>query len=248
MAMDTELALGRVTEFVHLCEASHEIQNRRLSDYSTDATWKQIDSDITNRLPIVEAIAAAVDERLALQLRTHDMAISHHNMLKASRELQGALEHQEEIARILNPGPKLAAVEMHSWVWDHAAGLWADGYHREAVRSAATAIFDFHLPSYLGVPKDTSREALCAAFKTDAPTHGQPRLRVEGFDEGSEDFRNVHQGAQNLGLSCAKLVRNLSSHTTEEHDDNEALEELAMLSRFSRLITSSRLETASAEQ
>ena len=173
---------------------------------------------------------------------------AHSAQLPAAQILYGALRDAEEIAENVGPqGPKLAATDFHAWVWDHAAGLWGSGFPREAVRAAATAIFDSDMPTFLGVPKDTPLEALAATFKTDAPKVGQPRLRISGYEESTEDFQNAQQGAQNLGLACGKLVRNLSAHTVTEHPENEALEELAMLSRFARLVTSSNGVTNSAE-
>jgi hypothetical protein len=247
--VDIELAIKHVSEYLDLCVQGRSIvQAERAGNYRRDELTR-IESDLTSRLPIVESIAAAVDERIAALLRTPDPVIKFRNRTTASTELLGALQSQDELARIHGTaGPKLAAADLHAWVWDHAARLWDDGHPREAVRAAATAIFDSHLPAALGLPKDTPQEALVAAFKTDPPKPGQPRLRIPGYTDPSDDFQNAQQGAQNLGLACAKLVRNLSAHTVVEHDENEALEELAMLSRFSRLVTSSRLETASAEK
>ena len=60
---------------------------------------------------------------------------------------------------------------------------------------------------------------------------------------GDEIHRtNAYQGSQNLGLACAKLVRNLATHNgTAKRDENEMLEELATLSRFARVIDSSTI-------
>jgi hypothetical protein len=70
----------------------------------------------------------------------------------AATELLGVLENRERIEEITGPpGPALAVSRMHPWVWDHAAALWEDGHRSSAVQAAATAIFDFLLPTKLGV-------------------------------------------------------------------------------------------------
>ena len=53
---------------------------------------------------------------------------------------------------------------------------------------------------------------------------------------------NTYQGAMHLGLACAKLVRNLGTHNVASPGDEAVLlEELAMLSRFARLVDSATL-------
>jgi hypothetical protein len=81
-------------------------------------------------------------------------------------------------------------------------------------------------------------------FKTELPAPGKPRLRIRGYSEGTDDYSNAQQGAQSLGLACAKLVRNLSVHSSDEPHEEEALEELAMLSRFARLVDGSDVVTS----
>ena len=67
-----------------------------------------------------------------------------------------------------------------------------------------------------------------------------PFLNIPGFEDPGHDRTNAYQGAQNLGLACAKLVRNLTTHNgTAARDEKELIEELAMLSRFARIVDSS---------
>ena len=56
MAIDTERDLKRVNEFLNLCEAALQIQDRNMN-YFEDPRWKGFDAQIKNRLPLVEAIA-----------------------------------------------------------------------------------------------------------------------------------------------------------------------------------------------
>jgi uncharacterized protein Ymh len=204
---------------------------------------------VHKQLPVAVRIARAMGENALAQqmLDTVDNSqFAQLDLMAPVTQLVTLLERQAEIEEKLGPeGPRMPATDFHAWVWDSAAPLWTTD-PRAAVRNAATAIFDGFLPIQLGVPKDTAAESLAVAFDTTDPTPESPRLRIRGLDPGSEDYRNSQKGAQNLGLACAKLVRNVSSHTVEMHDEREAFEELAMLSRFARLVTDSDVVTASA--
>ncbi len=127
----------------------------------------------------------------------------------------------------------LAAARMHPWVWDIAAERWGDGRHRDAIQAAATAIFDLHLPLKL-VETGWEPERMVAAFRPEN-SPGEKRLRLDGFPD-PDDWRNAHRGAQDLGLAYVKLVRNIRTHNIAEPEESVALEELAMLSRFARLV------------
>ncbi len=120
---------------------------------------------------------------------------------------------------------------MHPWIHGAAAQLWDDEHHRQAVSTAASFIFDTYLPEKVEMPKGTSPEAMVGkAFSADPPF-----LNIPGFETPGHDRTNAYQGARDLGLACAKLVRNLATHNgAASRDENELLEELAMLSRFAQ--------------
>ena len=148
--------------------------------------------------------------------------------IAASQELLGWLRGTDEAAAIFSAvGPKLAMLEMHPWVHDAAAHLWDGGHHEAAVVTAS-------------VPSSTPTcSASWGCPKTSHPSDWWPprskdeKLNIPAYPDPGEDRRNAYQGAQNLGLACAKLVRNLSTHGgTTERDGTVLLEELAMLSRF----------------
>ena len=93
----------------------------------------------------------------------------YYQTIKAARRLAGLLSTVEETERILGPvGPKLAAANLHPWIWNAAVDLWDDGHLREAVQAAAVALFDSHLPAKLGVPaKPSAKDLVAQAFSTD---------------------------------------------------------------------------------
>jgi hypothetical protein len=125
---------------------------------------------------------------------------------------------------------------MHPWVWGAVSQLWDDGHHREAVSKAASSIFDVYLPAKVQMPKGTQPDAMLGKAFSGTP----PFLNIPGCSTPGQDRTNAYEGSQNLGLACAKLVRNLATHNvTAPGDEDVLLEELAMLSRFARIIDSS---------
>jgi hypothetical protein len=130
---------------------------------------------------------------------------------------------------------------MHAWIWAPAAPLWDGGHHPQAVQTAASSIFDANLPAKLGLQQGARgtkpEEMIGKAFDEVAPL-----LLIPGHTKGTQNWTNAYQGAKYLGLACSKLVRNLGTHNvTSPGDENELLEELAMLSRFARIIDASTL-------
>jgi len=120
---------------------------------------------------------------------------------------------------------------------ERSGALWDDGHHKEAVSKAASAIFDVHLPSKVQLPKGSQPDAMIGkAFGSTT----SPFLNVPGFSTPGQGRTNAYEGAQHLGLACAKLVRNLGIHNvTVPGEEDALLEELAMLSRFARIVDSS---------
>jgi hypothetical protein len=80
-------------------------------------------------------------------------------------------------------------------------------------------------------------------FSESAPVAGKPRLRIPG-DPSEETVQSRQRGALQLGLACTSLIRNPASHEDEEWDEQVALEQLAVLSVFARLVDECQVITA----
>lgn len=208
--------------------------------YLDDPAHKSLVDVIHKQLPLIRDIAREYDEELAERINHGiNYGSGYGAALAATNELVGTLESADRRAAIFGiKGPKLALSSMHPWVHGAAAQLWDDEHHRQAVTTAASFIFDTYLPEKVQMPKGTSPEAMVGkAFSADPPF-----LNILGFETPGHDRTNAYQGARDLGLACAKLVRNLATHNgATPRDENELLEELAMLSRFARLVDSSTL-------
>jgi hypothetical protein len=236
LVVDEALAIPKVQGLIVLLQEAEGWASQIGRTHSP--LYRKLKADISQSLPLVLAIAREYDDDLADRIN-HGVNFGSGNMaaVNAANELLGILLSADEREAILAPkGPKLAAEQMHKWVWGAAAHLWGDGYHLQAVQSAASEIFDVRLPAKLSMPKGTSPEELVGkAFDDKAPL-----LTISGFAAGTKDWTNVYQGAKFLGLACIKLVRNLATHRgSASPTEDVLLEELAMLSRFARLVDES---------
>jgi Protein of unknown function (Hypoth_ymh) len=233
---DPQAALEKVRQFIGLLENSRDIY-RNYGARETEE-GRETDSLIHESLPLIVQIADRADPDLVPKLQDQDYSWPFYKTIEAAQQLAGRLSSLDEAERILGPrGPKLAAANLHPWIWNAAVSLWDDGHRREAVQAAATALFDQHLPAKLGVPGPPSaKDRISLAFTTDPPSHGKPRLRLDDYPDPSPNWTSQHEGAKFFGMGCAQLIRNLATHTGAQPDEQSALEELAALSGLARLI------------
>lgn len=231
---DVPAALSKVREFIDVLEAGQEVYRKR---GTAPQLWDQHHNLILERLPLIVQIASRADTGLVAGLQEQGHGWQYLPALRASRQLAGLLDSAEEAQQILGPvGPKLAAANLHPWIWNAAINLWDDGHRREAVQAAAVALFDSHLPAKLGVPaKPSAKDLVAQAFSTDPPTAGNPRLRLDDYPDPSPSWTSQHEGARFFGMGCAQLIRNLVTHGAQP-DEQTALEQLASLSLLARLI------------
>lgn len=237
---DIDAALGKVRDFIKLLERNHQAWGNRSTSSGAKVDYDDTNKLVQEQLPLITRIAERADAMLGTKLRTDSggYAWRYHTILETSRQVAGVLSSVDEAERILGPrGPKLAAANLHPWIWNATVSLWDDGHRREAVQAAATALFDQHLPAKLGVPGPSSaKDRVSQAFTTQAPSPGKPRLRLDDYPEPSANWTSQHEGAQFFGMGCAQLIRNLATHTGAQPDEQSALEELAALSGLARLI------------
>lgn len=152
---------------------------------------------------------------------------------EAASALDAMVEDVE--ADVLEPAMAAPGVEgLHPWVSGPSARLWSDGYRRQAVQAAAMSIESW-LKSRLGV-FDANFVNLVNAFASGAPTERLPRLRFpDGVGpEGSDSWKNAHDGAAAFGRGCVMRIRNLYTHegNKSDHEDLEALCALSLLARW----------------
>ncbi|MGW3806651.1 TIGR02391 family protein [Micromonospora sp. NPDC005113] len=159
------------------------------------------------------------------------------------QEIQAAIplvQRREEIEANLygdDPGPRISAQDLHSWVWSAARPHWESGNHRAAIHAAAANV-NSRLRKKLDRFDVSESKAVREAFSLEDPQPGRPRLRLCPPDD-PDHFRSVHVGAVNFGCGLFGAVRNPVAHLSDEdHDlpEQEALECLAAFSLFARWI------------
>lgn len=138
--------------------------------------------------------------------------------------------------------PMLAADQFHPWVWSAAQPLWSAQHYRQAVQAAATAL-NARLQQKVSRRDVSDVKLVQEAFSTDAPGPGKPRLRLPG-DPDDESRKNRERGALHLGVGAGWVIRNPATHDEEDWDEQTALERLATLSVFARLVDECVVVTA----
>jgi Protein of unknown function (Hypoth_ymh) len=167
------------------------------------------------------------------------------NARDVALHIRGLIESEQRLAAILEPiGPRLAARGLHPTVWNAAATLWDGRHYREAISAAGTGI-DLALQAKLGRNDVTGTPLIQEAFSADPPKAGRPRLRFNRYERDTQDWTNAHEGARHLGVGCMMRIRNLTTHSLDQPQEGEALEQLAALSVFARLLDDADLESAS---
>lgn len=160
-------------------------------------------------------------------------------------EAVAILAQREELAEIVGAiGPQLATSQLHTTVWGAAAALWDDGYFRQAVQTASSALESL-LQAVAG--PGVSGENLAALFSLTEPTPDMPRLRFRDIDPDptSKTWKSAHEGAAALVRAAFMGVRNLMSHPGwPDPTYVEGLEMLAMLSYVAHLVDRSDVKKA----
>lgn len=240
--MDTERAVEKMREVRAASESVAKWFAPSMGNvyFLEDPGYKHDAKTLDECLGAAIRIADRVDADLGQAIRKSKGHSS--QLVGVIDEVIGRLLSDAEIDEILEPeGPRLSAKDLHPWVWHAAVDLWSDGYHREALQTAATAVFDRHLPAKLGIQMKPA-DLVGIAFSLDPPAPDKPRLRMTGFQEGTDSWKNAHEGARYLGIGCVKAIRNLSTHELE-HKEQRALEQLACLSTFARWVSEAELVT-----
>ena len=153
------------------------------------------------------------------------------------------IRSQSEVEENLGPiGPSLSSASLHPWVWEAARPLWGDGHYRAALQQAATSV-DLQLQVLLHRQDCSGVDLVRQALSMDPASPGKPRLRVP--DQGNADTTSsLQQGVRALGEAVVLAVRNPVSHQVADFDEAQALEYLAVLSMFSRLVCECTVEQA----
>jgi hypothetical protein len=193
--------------------------------------------------PTIKAILKTLDAELAEKIDIDQMA----GTAKARNEVHrglGILAGMDEWAVRLAPdAPTLAADQLHPWVWEPAAPLWAAEARQDAILAAARTV-NRRLQQKLN-RHDVGEADLCLqTFEMKDPLPGKPRLRFPG-DRSTPTWRARQDGAKYLGAGFFLAIRNVAAHEDAvSWSEQEALEQLSTLSVLARWITECAVEVA----
>lgn len=167
---------------------------------------------------------------------------AHH---QASIRCRSRIVEPSEVGRYLEPrGPRLAANELHPWVWDAAKGLWSDGHHQDAVAAAAEQL-DIHVCAKVGSRRRKGASLYQNVYSTNDPKPGEPRLRPPGkVEAGTDTWRSLIEGSQFFGRGASALIRNIATHERGSMSEQECAEALAALSILARRVDADKVELA----
>jgi hypothetical protein len=158
---------------------------------------------------------------------------------EAAQRCRVRLARQEEVRQKLGDNsPRLAADNLHPWVWDAAAGPWKSGNYSDAVDAAARNV-NANLRRKVKRPDLSEGDLVAQAFGLSPPASGQLRLRVPLGEVSDKTFRSVHGGIIEFGKGCFSVIRNPVAHESEDDysvTEHEALESLTAFSLLARWI------------
>lgn len=157
------------------------------------------------------------------------------------RTLRAGLVVEEEAQAIVGPkGPAMSATNLHPWIWHAAIDLWNNGHHREAVQKAATAL-ETLTATKLGSTL-SGAPLFASAFGSEPPKPGVPRLRFD-IPPNTDAWKNQHGGSRDIGQGAMALIRNESTHHTDDLSPDVAFEYLAVLSVMARQVDVAAVQT-----
>ena len=228
--LNDQLALQEIEGFLLEIDRNHYLWN----DATHSDAHRLSDAALIERLPLIQDIADQVDPHLRGDLAQQGRGWRWRYTRETALRMRGILQSRDRADQIFGlQGPQLAAAGLHPWVWDAAASLWDDGYPKEAVGAAATAI-DLRLQAKLGRNDISGAPLVTEAFAPSEPKPGSPRLRFADVEAGSQAWTDRHEGAMHYGRGCMQAIRNPAHHGGEVSDDQLALELLAALSVLAR--------------
>jgi Protein of unknown function (Hypoth_ymh) len=189
--MDEAAAIAFLDEFLALLVENETVYDTNHEHYYRDSRWQPLQERINAVLLGARRIAERVEPGLVAQLVANPGLYTWEwkAARDATHQIRGAIEQRERVEAILAPArPRLSASQLHPWVWDAAVKLWDGGHFRAALQTAGSSI-DAQLQAKLGRYDISGSDLVTQAFRLDPPKPNDPRLRFEGFVEGSDVLR-----------------------------------------------------------
>jgi hypothetical protein len=233
-ASSTRMVAYEFIARLEVAETMKEIADRAMGPGSLHpAALTNLESAIQDSLAGIVELARAHDGDLAQRIEEGvNGEDGYPAAIAATQELVGWIRSAE---RHGSPGAHhdagLALGDLHPWVHRRVVGLWNDQQRESAFAAAASDIFEVHLPDKLRVPAAEPERLVTLAFG-----RHHRGLKIPAYPTPGDDQDNAYQAARRLGLACARLLKLSTRGADIVREEVVQLEELAMLSRFARLI------------
>jgi hypothetical protein len=170
----------------------------------SDTPFERLNAEIKGQLPLVIDIAHRVTVDLGKQLqaaRWGSVGFPYQYHVGLLHELKAAIISLRDASTILGTAGAFEALVdgVPADMRDTVAKPLADYRFTDAVRAAATYVFDVQLPGKTGIPRGVSAATdIGNAFSSGNPKPGEPRLRRPGVAPGSANWKSAHEGAAQL--------------------------------------------------
>ena len=147
----------------------------------------------------------------------------------------GRLRNEAETRALIgSTAPTMQADALHSLVWEAASKRWHSGHYSDAVQRAATFL-NAHVQDITGRTDISDNDLMSQTFSLSDPQPKKPRLRWPG-DDANLTVKAMRVGILNFSQGVFSAIRNPATHSTEDMQRQEALEQLATLSTLARWI------------
>jgi len=163
--------------------------------------------------------------------------------IRSAQFALGKLRTDGETRAILgSSAPTMQADALHPLIWDAASKRWHAGHYGDAVQRAATFL-NANLQDMTGRRDVSDSELMREVFSLSAPALNKPRLWWPG-DDSDLSVKSMRVGILNMLQGVFSAIRNPATHSTQDMERQEALEQLATLSILARWIDRRELVSA----
>lgn len=158
-----------------------------------------------------------------------------HSGIREAEYALGKLRTDDEAKSILgSEAPSMKADALHPVVWDSASKRWDAGHYSDAVQRAATFL-NANIQDMTRRRDVSDSELMREVFSLSPPSRGKPRLWWPGPDNDL-DVKTMRVGILSMAQGVFSAIRNPATHSTQDLERQEALEQLATLSILARWI------------
>lgn len=155
----------------------------------------------------------------------------------------GKLRTDAETRAILgSSAPTMKAHALHPLIWNAASKRWDAGHYGDAVQRAASFL-NANVQDMTGRRDVSDSELMREVFSLAAPALNKPRLWWPGYDSDLS-VKSMRVGILNMSQGVFSAIRNPATHSTQDMERQEALEQLATLSILARWIDRCELVSA----